>query len=85
MECIEEIINIHRLKECFAEIEKNGCLNAVLDEIVIQSKVEFNYDDEEEGEEDQFSILYIAFLFIYSKLTKLMSAGKQIDAGERKK
>lgn len=49
---IEEIINIHRLKECFAEIEKNGCLNAVLDEIVIQSKVEFNYDDEEEGEED---------------------------------
>lgn len=52
MECIEEIINIHRLKECFAEIEKNGCLNAVLDEIVIQSKVEFNYDDEEEGEED---------------------------------
>ena len=54
MECIEEIINIHRLKECFAEIEENGCLNAVLDEIVIQSKVEFNYDDdeEEEGEED---------------------------------
>lgn len=53
MECIEEVINIHRLKECFAEIEKNGCLDAVLDEIVIQSKVEFNHDDEEEeGEED---------------------------------
>lgn len=53
MECIEEIINIHRLKECFAKIEENNCLHAVLEEIVIQSKVEFNYDDEEEeGEED---------------------------------
>lgn len=53
MECIEEIINIHRLKECFAEIEENGSLDAVLNEIVTQSKVEFNYDDEdEEGEED---------------------------------
>lgn len=48
MECIEEVINIHRLKEYFAKIEENGCLAALLNEIVIQSKVEFNYDSEED-------------------------------------
>lgn len=53
MECIEEIINIPRLKECFAKIEKSGYLNAVLDEIVVQSKVEFNYDEEEEEENEE--------------------------------
>lgn len=51
MGCIEEIINISRLKECFAEVEKNGYLHEVLNEIVVQSKVEFNYDDEEEEED----------------------------------
>lgn len=48
MECIEEVINIHRLKEYFAKIEENGCLAALLNEIVIQSKVEFNYDSKED-------------------------------------
>ena len=50
MECIEEIINIPRLIECFTDVEKNGYLHDVLNEIIIQSKVEFNYDDE--GDED---------------------------------
>lgn len=51
MECIEEVINIHRLHECFAKIEENGSVNAVLEEIVIQSKVEFNANEQEEEDE----------------------------------
>lgn len=52
MECIEEIINIPRLIECFVEVEKKDRLHDVLDEIVIQSKVEFNYDDEDEESDE---------------------------------
>ncbi len=47
MSCIEEIINIPRLLECFDAVEKNGRLPELLDEIVRQSKVEFNYDDDD--------------------------------------
>ena len=51
MQCIEEIINIPRLHKCFIEAEKQGYLKNILDEIILQSKVEFNYQDEdEEGE-----------------------------------
>ena len=47
MSCIEEIINIPRLIECFDEVEANGGLSDILNEIVLQSKVEFNYDEDE--------------------------------------
>lgn len=47
MSCIEEIINIPRLIECFDELEANGGLPDLLNEIVLQSKVEFNYDEDE--------------------------------------
>jgi hypothetical protein len=46
MSCIEEIINIPILIERFKEACKSGHLNSVLIEIIAQSKVEFNYDDE---------------------------------------
>lgn len=46
MNCIEEIINITILNERFNEVIKQGYLNNVLDEIVTQSKVEFNYEEE---------------------------------------
>jgi hypothetical protein len=46
MACIEEIINVPRLKECFQTAVKQGYLPAILDEIVKQSKVEFNYSEE---------------------------------------
>ncbi len=57
MNCIEEIINIPTLQERFAAAASQGYLPAILDEIVKQSKVEFNYleedadvaEDEEEG------------------------------------
>lgn len=52
MQCIEEIINIPRLHKCFIEAEKQGYLKNILDEIILQSKVEFNYQDEDEDEED---------------------------------
>ncbi|MDR0336603.1 MAG: hypothetical protein LBI18_05885 [Planctomycetaceae bacterium] len=44
MACIEEIINIPLLLTRFSETVKQGYLNEILDEIILQSKVEFNYD-----------------------------------------
>lgn len=46
--CIEEIINIPTLKDCLQVIEKNGYLLQALDEIILQSKVEFNYSEEDD-------------------------------------
>jgi hypothetical protein len=47
MACIEEVINIQILTVRFKEAVKQGYLNKILDEIVLQSKVEFNYEKEE--------------------------------------
>jgi hypothetical protein len=46
MACIEEIINVPRLRECFQAAVRQHHLPAILDEIVKQSKVEFNYSEE---------------------------------------
>jgi len=48
MSCVEEVINIQILILWFKETVKQGYLNKVLDEIILQSKVEFNYEDENE-------------------------------------
>ncbi len=55
MACIEEIINIPILQERFRQAEAQGYLPQILDEIVKQSKVEFNYAEETESavEEDE--------------------------------
>lgn len=45
MECIEEIINIPLLLEYFQAAKSQGHLRNILDEIIAQSKVEFNFDD----------------------------------------
>ena len=45
MDCIEEIINITTLKYRLQNSIKNGYLKKILHEIIIQSKVEFNYDE----------------------------------------
>ena len=47
MQCIEEIINIPKLLACLNDIESKGILNEVLEEIILHSKVEFNYYEEE--------------------------------------
>ncbi|MGM9844269.1 MAG: restriction endonuclease [Muribaculaceae bacterium] len=48
LDCIEEIINIPTLMDYLQAVEKKGLLLKVLDEIILQSKVEFNYSEEDE-------------------------------------
>ena len=51
MKCIEEIININVLYERLEEAINQGHLNEILGEIIKQSKVEFNYEDDfDEGD-----------------------------------
>ncbi|MEA5404754.1 hypothetical protein VB776_17600 [Arcicella sp. DC2W] len=45
MNCIEEIINIPILKQRFINTIEMGYLNNVLNEVITQSKVEFNYSE----------------------------------------
>ncbi len=47
MACIEEVINIPILNKRFKEAVQKGYLNLILDEIVLQSKVEFNYTEDD--------------------------------------
>mgnify|MGYP000295456153 CR=1 FL=1 len=46
MNCIDEVINIPQLKGYLKVLEKKNLVADVLKEIIIQSKVEFNYDDD---------------------------------------
>ena len=48
MNCIEEIINIPILIQHFEAAINKGYLPNILDEIVLQSKVEFNYSDDDD-------------------------------------
>lgn len=45
MDCIEEIINIDTLHERLEKVLADGRLAPLVDEIVLQSKVEFNYEE----------------------------------------
>lgn len=45
MACIEEIINVPELLKRFESVREAGKLSDVMDEIVRQSRVEFNYDE----------------------------------------
>ena len=47
MNAVEEVINVRDLVEAFNEVVKSGRLQEVMEEIVVQSKVEFNYNEEE--------------------------------------
>ena len=47
MQSIEEIINIPTLHKYFTEAVKQGYTQNILNEVILQSKVEFNYDDED--------------------------------------
>lgn len=48
MSCIEDVINIPTLKDCMSELAHKNMIPDVLTEIILQSKVEFNYEDNEE-------------------------------------
>jgi hypothetical protein len=45
IEAIEEIINIPRLVECLETVIRQNKIGEVMDEIVVQSMVEFNYEE----------------------------------------
>lgn len=45
MSCVEEVINIPKLLELFDAVVKAGRFHEVLDEIVRQSRLEFNYEE----------------------------------------
>lgn len=47
LDCIEEIINIPKLKDYLTELDERNMVPEVLKEVILQSKVEFNYEDEE--------------------------------------
>lgn len=49
MAAIEEIINIAMLTSYLKESVENGTIGALVHEIVVQSRVEFNLDDDEEA------------------------------------
>lgn len=51
MACIEEVVNIPVLQERFRACVTQGYLGAIMDEIVRQSKVEFNYEETDEDDE----------------------------------
>lgn len=59
LNAVEEVINVPYLLDAFEEVLKSGLLPAVMDEIVTQSKVEFNYSDEEEEVEEALESLGI--------------------------
>lgn len=47
MKAVQEVINVVDLVKAFDEVVKSGRLIEVMDEIILQSKVEFNYNDDE--------------------------------------
>jgi len=53
MQSVEEIINVQYLVSAFGDVVRSGQLQSVMNEIVTQSKVEFNYNDAVDGEMDE--------------------------------
>ncbi|WP_241537625.1 hypothetical protein [Cyanobacterium aponinum] len=48
MDSIEEIINIPNLRIILNELIQDGKTKEIMDEIILQSKVEFNYDENDD-------------------------------------
>jgi len=46
MECVEEVVNIPILLDRLNSVANEGCVAPIMDEIIVQSKVEFNYEDD---------------------------------------
>lgn len=52
MKAVEEVINVNDLVSAFDAVVQSGRLQSVMDEIVVQSKVEFNYSDDDEDDDE---------------------------------
>lgn len=57
MKAVEEVINVNDLVAAFEALVKAGGLQRVMEEIVLQSKVEFNYNDEDDVDSDEISVV----------------------------
>jgi len=60
MKCVEDVINTPALLESFEHVIESGKLMSVMDEIIIQSKVEFNYNEDlgaDDGGDTVFGIV----------------------------
>jgi len=51
MDCVEEVINIPILAERLKELADDDRIGPVIDEVLIQSKVEFNYEETPQEED----------------------------------
>lgn len=56
MRSVEDIINVQMLAQAFDAVVKSGELQQVMDEIVAQSRVEFNYNEDAEDDEGNVDI-----------------------------
>ena len=56
MEAIEEVITIPGLLAIFGTIVEAGKVGAVMDEIVLQSRVEFNYEDDDPEDDPEHPV-----------------------------
>ena len=52
MKCVEDVINIPALLDSFEHVISSGRLMSVMNEIIVQSKVEFNYNEETSSDDD---------------------------------
>lgn len=53
MDAVEEVINISDLLSAFQEIVDSDQMTEVMQEIITQSKVEFNYQDDDDAESEE--------------------------------
>ena len=52
MKCVEDVVNIPALLDSFGHVISSGRLMSVMNEIIVQSKVEFNYNEETSSDDD---------------------------------
>ena len=52
MKCVEDVVNIPALLDSFEHVISSGRLMSVMNEIIVQSKVEFSYNEEPSSDDD---------------------------------
>lgn len=52
MKCVEDVVNIPALLDSFEHVISSGRLMSVMNEIIVQSKVGFNYNEETSSDDD---------------------------------
>ena len=52
MKCVEDVVNIPALLDSYEHVISSGRLMSVMNEIIVQSKVEFSYNEEPSSDDD---------------------------------